>query len=693
MILRPLFAELRKRKVVRAAAIYGAIAWGVTEVVVTIVEQLFLPQWVSTLATIFFVVGFPVAMFLSWTFDFTAEGIERTTVASRRGTASIVMSVVLLIAGTTGLFFLIKPSLQDREAQLAAAPMVAANSVAVLPFVNVGGDPGDSYLVVGLSDELRDQLARVSGLRIAARSSSVAALEQGLDAGSMAAKLGVAKWVEGTVRRQGNLLTVSVQLIDSSNGLALWTETFKRGPQELLNIQQAIAETVVRYVLPGAAGVVPEPATRDPAANELMLEARHLEHQVRERLDVDRATLLQAIRLYRKASEVDPESALAHSRLAGALIYLGELDAAEAPIFRALSLGPGLSEVQNSLGEFYWARGRVREAGAAWARAIELDADNPDALANRAYSLWLQGQTDDVPELYRRALALDPLSIERYAALGTYLALESHIDEAREVVSEVERLFDGAAAYRVIAELHDMLGDVDVAIAWAIRARDLEPNNPLHVYKLAEYHADIGDFDTALRLDPNGIGILFKMRRYQEMIDLAEFAMIEQPGDLQIRTLLAIAYNALGAYESALHVLGTAGLPESDFSGWRSTEHINGYVALQNALYGFGRTDMARELVMWAVEIGYSESFDWWINTNEACARAILGQDELAREALEDAQHGLHLPWDPILKDSPCFERFEDDPVYRNTLHYYDGRRAMLLERLPTTLAEFGVEL
>jgi len=693
VILRPLFAELRKRKVVRAAAIYGAIAWGVTEVVVTIVEQLFLPQWVSTLATIFFVVGFPVAMFLSWTFDFTAEGIERTTVASRRGTASIVMSVVLLIAGTTGLFFLIKPSLQDREVQLAAAPMVAANSVAVLPFVNVGGDPGDSYLVVGLSDELRDQLARVSGLRIAARSSSVAALEQGLDAGSMAAKLGVAKWVEGTVRRQGNLLTVSVQLIDSSNGLALWTETFKRGPQELLNIQQAIAETVVRYVLPGAAGVVPEPATRDPAANELMLEARHLEHQVRERLDVDRATLLQAIRLYRKASEVDPESALAHSRLAGALIYLGELDAAEAPIFRALSLGPGLSEVQNSLGEFYWARGRVREAGAAWARAIELDADNPDALANRAYSLWLQGQTDDVPELYRRALALDPLSIERYAALGTYLALESHIDEAREVVSEVERLFDGAAAYRVIAELHDMLGDVDVAIAWAIRARDLEPNNPLHVYKLAEYHADIGDFDTALRLDPNGIGILFKMRRYQEMIDLAEFAMIEQPGDLQIRTLLAIAYNALGAYESALHVLGTAGLPESDFSGWRSTEHINGYVALQNALYGFGRTDMARELVMWAVEIGYSESFDWWINTNEACARAILGQDELAREALEDAQHGLHLPWDPILKDSPCFERFEDDPVYRNTLHYYDGRRAMLLERLPTTLAEFGVEL
>ena len=79
------FSELRKRKVVQAAAIYGAVAWGVTEVVVTVVEQLFLPQWVATLAVIGFVVGFPVAMFLAWTFDITSEGIRRTAVTSRPG--------------------------------------------------------------------------------------------------------------------------------------------------------------------------------------------------------------------------------------------------------------------------------------------------------------------------------------------------------------------------------------------------------------------------------------------------------------------------------------------------------------------------------------------------------------------------------------------------------------------------------
>jgi hypothetical protein len=108
-----LFGELRKRKVVQAAAIYGAVAWGVTEIVVTVVEQLFLPQWVSTLAVIFFVVGFPIAMFLSWTFDVTADGIHRTAVSSRRGTASIALSLALLLAGTAGLFLLIKPALED----------------------------------------------------------------------------------------------------------------------------------------------------------------------------------------------------------------------------------------------------------------------------------------------------------------------------------------------------------------------------------------------------------------------------------------------------------------------------------------------------------------------------------------------------------------------------------------------------
>jgi TolB-like protein/tetratricopeptide (TPR) repeat protein len=687
------FAELRRRKVPQAAAIYGAIAWGVTEVVVTYVEQFFLPQWVATLALIFFVVGFPIAMFLAWTFDLTAEGIHRTAVTSRRGTASIFASVLLLIAGTTGLFFLISPGLEVREATHPAAGSVAPNSVAVLPFVNVGGDPQDSYLVAGLSDELRDQLGRVSGLRMAARSSSVAAMEQGLDAHSMAARLGVANWVEGSVRRQGRLVTVSVQLIDSSNGLALWSNTYERGPQELLNVQQDIARAVIESVLPDAERVVPEPATRDPTANELMLLARHLEQQVRERVEVDQETLLEAVQLYRRATEADPGSALAFSRLAGALIYLGDIAAAEAPIFKALSINPELSEVQHTLGLFHWASGLVKEARADFERAVELNPNNPKALQDLARARWYRLNFEDVREMMERAVELDPLSVEPYGTLGAFLAIKNYPDDARQLLSEMEELFDGAAAFRAMATIWKMLGDVDKSIAWTIRARDLEPDNALHVAKLAEYYADIADFDTALALDPGGIGVLFHARRYEDMLDIAEQLIIEEPYDLQLRVTMANAYNAVGQFDFAMLMLTPTGLPESVREGFRSSTEWNGLIAMMNALHGAKEIEMARELAQFALDYGVVEDFDWYWNLHTACQLAVLEQDDRARDRLEHMQNGTHLAWDPILRDSPCFERYQDDPVYQATVRYFDERREMLRERLPITLAEFGVEL
>ncbi len=687
------FSELRKRGVVQAAAIYGAVAWGATEVIVTVVDQLFLPQWVSTLAVIFFVVGFPVAMFLAWTFDFTSEGIERTRVTSRRGTASIVTSLVLLLAGTTGLFFLIRPSLQMQEVESQAIMPVEANSVAVLPFVNVGGDPEDSYLVAGLSDELRDQLGRVAGLRIAARSSSVAAMDQGLDAQSMAAKLGVAQWVEGSMRRQGRQITVSVQLIDSSNGLALWSDTFERGPQELVNVQQAIAEAVIRNVLSDAQASVPEPATRDPTANELMLLARHLEQQVRERVEVDSEKLLEAIALYREATEADPESALAHSRLARALVYLGDVSAAEAPIFRALSLNPDLSEVQHTLGLFHWASGLVREARLDFERAVELNPNNPNALQDLARSRWYRITFVGVKEMLERAVELDPLSVEPYGTLGTYLAIKNYPDQARKLLTEMEELFDDAAAYRAMAAIWKILGEVDKSIAWTIRARDLEPDNPLHVAILAEYYADIGEFETALALDPGGVGILFHARRYEEMLEIAEELFMEEPNDSQQRVVMAYAYNALGQYEFALFMLGPTGLPESVAEGFRSSWEWNGLNAMLNAHYGAGNEVVAKELAQWALDYGTVEDYDWWWNLLNACQMAILGDDDRTRDQLEHLLNAYHLAWEPLLKDSPCFDRFQDDPVYQAMVQHFDDRRAMLRARLPATLAEFGVSL
>jgi TolB-like protein/Tfp pilus assembly protein PilF len=696
---RSIFAELRKRGVVQAAAIYGAVAWGVTEVMVTVVEQLFLPQWVSTLTVILFVVGFPVVMFLAWTFDFTAEGIRRTAVTSRRGTASIVFSLVLLVAGTAGLFFLIRPALEQREA--AAAPVdILPNSVAVLPFENAGLDPRDSYLSEGLSDELRDQLGRVTGLRVAARSSSQVAVQRQLSALEASAQLKVAHIVEGSVRRKGGQLRISVQLIEGRSGLAVWSDLFERGPNELLVAQQAIAEAVARRILPDSPDIVAEPATRDPTANELMLLARHYEQRVRDRGVIDPELMYEAIRLYRRAAEADPESALAHSRLAGALVFMGDLDAAEASITQAILLNPNLSEVQNTLGEIYWALGRD-ETGTAFERAIELNPNNPDALQNYANLIWLrllgQGDRTDPAYLFRRARDLDPLSLSRHAALGEYLGQEVRVEEVRSVMADIESLFDDAESYRVIGLLHELMGELDRAIAWTIRARDREPEKLDHVAKLADLYATMGDYETALRLEPDpGIGLLYRLRRYDDLIDTAEFLMIDNPGDVQIRYVLAFAYVATGQFESAIHVLSSTGQPDTVLNDQvRSTSDVEAYFTLINALDGAGVPDtveLAKSLAQESEAHGYWGDIGW-IAVVRSCNLAILDRQGESLESLAMAKQSPRLRRMPLLLDNWCFQRLKDEPVYQDVVRDQEERRARLREQLPATLAEFGVEL
>jgi len=690
MASRSLFSELRERKVVQVAAIYGAVAWGVTEVVVMIVQQLFLPQWVSTLAVIFSVVGFPIAMFLAWTFDLTTKGIRRTDIASGRGKASIAISMLLLVAGTAGLFFLIKPAL-DNSGQ---SNIIAPNSVAVLPFDYSGPNPDNSYLGPGLGDELRDQLGRVDGLRIAARSSSIAAVQEGADAKATALKLGVVHLLEGNMRRQGNLLRVSVQLIDGASGLAVWNNTFERSRRELLSLQQEIAEAVVRNVLPGSSQPSAEPATQNVTANELMLLARHYEQQVRERQDVDIETLQRAVHYYRKATEADPESALAQSRLAGALLYLGDIDGAEAHASTALLLNPKLGEVQNTFGKILFARGSPN-MGEPLARAVELNPNMPDALADYAFWYWFNTGTDGVAEMYQRALDLDPLNVGRYAALGMFLAIYDRPDEARALAERMQTTFDGATAYRAIAKLYDLVGDVDHAIAWTIKARDAEPDNPSHVGMLAEYYTDIGDYETAAALEPDiGVGLLFKMRRYVEMIDQAELEMIDFPEDVKLRVTLGFAYNATGQFDAAIRIIDTSGLLESYSHSRRDAEVSDGFSVLLDAAYGSGEIDRARELAEWELATHYeSDSADWWIALEQACTRAIIGNDGEVYRLLQRAQESNHLAWEPMLKDHQCFKRFADDPVYLATVKHFDERRALLRVRLPTTLAQYGVSL
>ncbi|MDX1480270.1 MAG: winged helix-turn-helix domain-containing protein [Woeseiaceae bacterium] len=572
--------------------------------------------------------------------------------------------------------------------------VVPPNSVAVLPFLDDPQSRGSSrrpQLGTTFSDQLRDQLGRVPGLRLAARASSVVVADEGIDVRAMAERLRVAYIVEGSYSEDRNDVRVSVRLIDGSSGLSLWSDTLERRSAELLFVQQSIADEIVSRLLPDAAAPTATVATRNASANNLLLLARHKEQEVRNDPEVDVPKLLEAIDLYRQATALDPTSALAFSRLADALLYLGDVEGAEAPILRALALDPDISEVQDTLGKYYWAS-RQQGAGAAWERALELNPNNAEALASYGYWLWLRGETHEPEPYFRRALELDRLSLERYWEIGNFLGTQGHVDGVRDLIEEVEQLFQDPPPYELLSRLHEFLGEIDHAVAWTLRARNAYPDDPAHDWRLSELLSIIGDYDAANALGEPGMGTLFFQRRYGELVDMGEDLIFDEPDDVMVRYLLAFGYNALESYELALSTLESTQLLKV-ISYWPPAESIEAWATYLNALDGLGDTRSLEQLAREFLDRPHVANSDWWVNTYEACVFELAGERNRALQRLERVTGSARIPWYPVIYDSRCFEPLQGTRQYTDVTEWIEEKRAEQRDRLPATLLDYGVTL
>lgn len=606
-----------------------------------------------------------------------------------RGRSRVRLTALAAIAAITAASLVW--SLKSEQDPASAA--VPANAVAVLPFADMSERQDQRYLADGLSDELLNLLARSPDLRVIARTSSFSFEEESPDIATIREALNVAYVLEGSVRRRQGRLAITAQLVDTATSSTVWSESYEGQPETLAAMQKKIVDAVLAAIAPDADDSLIVPVQRSFSAAELMLLAQYYEQEVRERPEVDMPLLRQAIGLYGDAIEADPFSALAHSRLAGALLYAGDLPGAESAVFKANSLDPDLSEVQQSLGEYFWLRG-LPGAGAAWKRAIELNPNNADALSAYAFWYWMQGNDDGPEELFRRALELDPLSLARHAALGEFLAHQARVEKTGEVVTRIRKRFDSAESYRVIARLLELVGEVDKSIAWTLAARNREPDNPDHVDALAELYAEIGDFDTALSLQSEpGVGLLFKLRRYDELIERAELQMLEEPNDIYLRYLLAFAYNATGEPNAAIRMLRTVGQPLAPRAEVRQAIEIEGFVTYVDALDAIGDIQQASELADWFIMKPHTESANWWVHVYKACSLAIAGRDGEALAHLERVITSPRIVWDSTLHDMQCFRRYRDEPRYRAVVEHAKSRRSTLRQGLPATLSEFGVEL
>jgi len=706
-ITQHLFAELGRRRVLQTALIYAAVAWSITEVLSFLIEALpVFPEGSKSFVAILFVVGFPVTMFLAWRFDIGPRGIRRAHVSSAEGRLTIVAATVLLVSATAGLFYLVYPSVvgldESRTARFENREAPATNTIAVMPFENASQYVEDDYIPKGLSDELRDQLGRIGGMRVAARSSSVIFQNQTLSAPEIAERLGVAQLIEGTVRRQDDILHVTVTVIDGESGFGDWTKTFQKDDNDLLTVQQEIATEIVALLMPDSDPSLGRStlATLDASANELLQLARIAFQDVKDQPTVKIGQLSKAIDLYRQATEADPSSALAHSRYADALLYLGDVESAGVAIERALEINPDLSEVQYTLGLYRWIRFEDG-AGAAHARAIELNPFNADALAAYGIWLWHQPDTDGAESYFLRALEQDPESLARYADLGNFYGVSGQRDKALEIAADVQERFskspEKAVAFLHLARIYELVGNLDVGIAWAMRSRAADPEYQDALWMLSELYARIGDEEGAKYFDPDmSFSNLYWQRQYREMIEVGEELVLENPNQVQIWYALARAHLALGDDEQAIYILERQGLPEKVFVDSRRANGIEVLMIYADALNVNGQSKKARESAEFVAGImsrliltGSQKA--WWPNLYEACARVVLGDDKLALETLERVVESPGLLWYPILVDSPCFQKFKDEPRYQAVVQSVELRQKILRDRLPDTLQRFRV--
>ncbi|MFZ2508012.1 MAG: TIR domain-containing protein [Steroidobacteraceae bacterium] len=459
---------------------------------------------------------------------------ERPSAAAPARTVSrrsvLIASVGTAVAGAAGV-------VAWRQGWIGGRRQALANSVAVLPFENLSGDASQAYFSDGLSEELRATLARNSQLLVLAQASSRAFRDSRDDAVTIAAKLGVAYLLDGSVRRSGEIVRIAADLIDGSTGFSRWSEMFDRSLQDIFAVQSDIANKVADELAAtvGAGGSGGQPAlaggTTSVAAYDAYLRGRALYD-----LSADETSERAALAQFDAAIAADPGYAAAHAARARSLTaianqygQLSELaslyDAAVAAAERAIALAPELADAYSTLGyTLFQGRLDARAARAPFERSRQLGAGEATVMARYAQYCARNGRKREAAEAIGRALALDPLNplIHRAAGAIEYAArnYEASIPPTRRALALNPRL---SRAHAAIGDALLMLGRAEKARA----AYAEEPAVDLSLTGLAIVEQRLGDGAAARAAMGGLIEELGNRALYQQAQILAQWGDAE----------------------------------------------------------------------------------------------------------------------------------------------------------------------
>jgi TolB-like protein len=453
------FEELKRRNVFRVGLAYVVTAWILAQVADLAMDNFGAPEWVMKSLLFILLMGFPLALLFAWAFEKTPEGLklEKNVDRSRSITAvtgkkmdrgiiiALAIAVVFLLADKF-MFQEPRESIGADSQQQAASPATGSESseksasvsitgdraagapagatsdksIAVLPFVNMSSDPEQDYFANGMQEDILTYLSRVAELRVTSRTSVLKyAGSKQEDVRAIAAELGVNYILEGSVRKSGNRVRVTAQLIDARDDEHVWADNFDRDMDDVFAIQTEVAQAIVTALQaslsPVEAARISARPTTSVVAYEMYLRARDIMNRSGYSLE----KFQEAEPLTKAAIQEDPEFALAHLQLAeiyGQYYWLGERSPQRRESIRlemdeAARIAPQLPEVKLALGEYYYRV--MRDFPRALEAFDNVRAQLPndaDVQTKRANALRRLGRWDESIDAYRAAWTMDPLN-------------------------------------------------------------------------------------------------------------------------------------------------------------------------------------------------------------------------------------------------------------------------------------------
>ncbi len=517
------FGELRRRNVVRVAVAYAIVGWILVEVSSTVLPLFEAPDWIAQVFAFFTILGFPVALVLSWAYDLTPQGVVRadqvplsesiTKVRGRKLDFVIIGVLAIAVAFFAVERFVLEDSAEPQivadESVEGSPPVVVEdqrevlpNSIAVLPFENLSPDPDNDYFAAGIHESTLNQLAKIRDLTVIARTSVLQYEDDPPPIPEIAEALKVEMVMEGSVRYANERVLITAQLIDGRTGAHLWSNEYNRDLMDVFAVQAEIAENIAMAleaeVLASEHESMEKPPTDSTEAYEHYLRALSLPN-----FSVFPQALAAYINSLDRALAVDPEFAEAYALRARGYIAQGDLSGALDDARRAIELDP-------TIGRAYSARAlvyrdyydRQDEARVAHERSVELSPNDAEILIEYARFLAYSEEYAEAIRVGNQAIAIDPEDFAHHDRLGiVYMLSRDFPAAARQFRQGIDVNSAAGSAHMFLAATEFASGNTARAMNNLNHAAQIwQPTPVFGLAGMAYLYGRLGEPDQAARL-------------------------------------------------------------------------------------------------------------------------------------------------------------------------------------------------